>query len=318
MNKKVIINTLKIVAAAVVAILLASLLKLDFAVSAGIVAILSVAPTKKETFKTALGRFLAFIFAIAIAFICFNVGGFNVYSFFVYLVVFILICQAFGWLSAMAMDSVLISHFLTLGNMSWGSVCNEVLLFIIGVTLGIIVNLHLHKNVEKIESLKDSLDDQIKHILLRMSERVIDSNLDGYDGSCFEKLWDSLEKAEKVADKNYMNEIKSDETDKTYINMRRNQIAVLYEMYKKCRGLKASPDTAKAISDFLRKVSQEYSRDNTVETLLLELDVLRKSMKEYDLPEDRVEFEDRAKLYAMLQSLKEFLEIKREFMSSSK
>ena len=54
------INTFKITVAAVLAIIVAQLLHLEFAVSAGIVAILSVQPTKKETLRTALSRFLAF------------------------------------------------------------------------------------------------------------------------------------------------------------------------------------------------------------------------------------------------------------------
>lgn len=64
-NKTKILNTCKIGLAAILAILLAQVLQLTFAVSAGIVAILSVAPTKKETIKTAIGRFFAFLVAIS-------------------------------------------------------------------------------------------------------------------------------------------------------------------------------------------------------------------------------------------------------------
>ena len=65
--KSIIINTLKISVAAILAILCAQALKLDFAVSAGIVAILSVQPTKKETLRTALARLLAFAVALVIS-----------------------------------------------------------------------------------------------------------------------------------------------------------------------------------------------------------------------------------------------------------
>lgn len=47
------INSIKIITATILAVLTAQLLKLDFAISAGIVAILSVQPTKKETLNTA-------------------------------------------------------------------------------------------------------------------------------------------------------------------------------------------------------------------------------------------------------------------------
>ena len=51
--KGLLFRSVKIIAAAVLAILVAQALGLDFAVSAGIVAILSVQPTKKETLRTA-------------------------------------------------------------------------------------------------------------------------------------------------------------------------------------------------------------------------------------------------------------------------
>ena len=50
---ELIINSIKIITATILAVLTAQLLKLDFAISAGIVAVLSVQPTKKETFNTA-------------------------------------------------------------------------------------------------------------------------------------------------------------------------------------------------------------------------------------------------------------------------
>ena len=47
------INPIKIITATILAVLTAQLLKLNFAISAGIVAVLSVQPTKKETLNTA-------------------------------------------------------------------------------------------------------------------------------------------------------------------------------------------------------------------------------------------------------------------------
>ena len=73
--KSILTNTVKITVAAVLAILCAQALKLDFAVSAGIVAILSVQPTKKETLSTALARLLAFARKIFVFKSCKAVGS---------------------------------------------------------------------------------------------------------------------------------------------------------------------------------------------------------------------------------------------------
>lgn len=80
--KSILSNTVKITVAAVLEILCAKTLKLDFAISAGIVAILSVQPTKKETLRTALARLLAFAVALLISITLFNLLGFAVLVFF--------------------------------------------------------------------------------------------------------------------------------------------------------------------------------------------------------------------------------------------
>ena len=89
--KSIITNSIKISAAAILAIICAQALKLDFAVSAGIVAILSVQPTKKETLRTALSRLLAFAVALVISIALFNLLGFTIPVFFIYLVIFIVL-----------------------------------------------------------------------------------------------------------------------------------------------------------------------------------------------------------------------------------
>ena len=313
--KTIITNTIKITLAAVLAILCAQALKLDFAVSAGIVAILSVQPTKKETLRTALARLLAFAVALVISITLLNFLGFTVPVFFLYLLLFILVCQWRKWISAMAMDSVLISHFLSFGKTGLPEIKNEVLLFLLGVGFGILVNLLLHKKTDYIEELKNKTDEQIKLALHRMALRIQNPDLADYDGSCFSSLNKSLFTAKKQAEENYNNQFsKKDTFDTLYLEMREKQTKILYEMYKAARNLKAIPPTARLLSDFLEKVSNEYHKDNDVKALLDELVLIHDKMKAHPLPQTRSEFEDRANLFILMERLKEFLHIKHDFM----
>ncbi|MBO4980298.1 MAG: hypothetical protein J6C84_00150 [Lachnospiraceae bacterium] len=313
-HRTVIENTIKIAGAAAIAILTALCLDIEFAVSAGIVAILTIQPTKKETIRTAVGRLMAFGIALLIAWLAFGVLGYTMTAFFLYLAVFILICQIFRWYSAMAMNSVLISHFLTFGNMGWEAVSNEVFLFVIGVGIGILANLHLHKNVDYIEELKTQTDQQIKRILSRMSERILDQDVADYNGECFVELWDSIRKAGNVAEENYNNQFGSaDVYDREYIRMRDRQCQVLYEMYKNVRTIETTPITATRISEFLKEMSEAYHKDNTGEELLQHFFEMDQEMKTRPLPTERKEFEDRAMLFGLLRNIEEFLKLKMEF-----
>ncbi|MBO4386337.1 MAG: hypothetical protein J5817_04885 [Treponema sp.] len=317
--RQLLLKSVKIIAAAVLAILVAQALGLDFAVSAGIVAILSVQPTKKETLRTALARFFAFAIALAISFALFNLLGFTVPVFFIYLALFILVCQWRGWVSAMAMDSVLISHFISFGKTGLYEIRNELLLFVIGVAFGILVNIFLHKKTDYIEELKAKTDDKIKLTLHRMSQRILNPNLLDYDGSCFTSLGESIFIAKKQAEENFNNQFsKKDTFDSRYLEMREAQTKVLQEMYKCAREISTVPHTAPLLADFIEKVSLEYHKDNDVQSLLKELSQIREKMKSQPLPQTRPEFEDRANLFLLMERLQEFLTIKSDFVLNGK
>ena len=314
MQKSILISSFKIVFASIVAIMAAQLLHLEFAISAGIVAILTIQPTKRETIHTALGRLYAFAAAIGIAFVCFGALGVTLQAYFVYLIIFIWVCQMFKWHSAMAMNSVLISHFVTFGVMNVETVANEVFIFIVGVSAGILANMHLRKRTAYAEQLMQEMDAQIAKILFRMSERILDKDISDYNGACFQVLAQQIELARKVAEENYNNQFNPDDTfDLEYIAMRDRQRMVLYEMYKNVRSLHTTPVTAKRISDFLRDMSEVFEKGNNGNDLLQEFLQMDVWMKSKPLPVERKEFEDRARLFGLMRDMEEFIRIKVEF-----
>ena len=318
MNNKLknsLFNTLKIAGAAILSILLATFVNLDFAVSAGIITILTIMPTKQETLQTALGRFYAFLAALVIAFISFRLLDYTLAGYMLYLFLFIFICQIFGWYSSMAMNSVLISHFLTFETMNISCILNELSVFTIGVGIGILANLHLHKNTNYILKLQQETDKQIKQILKKMSERILYQDVSDYNEKSFQDLKLSILKAQTLANTNYKNQFNINDTyDIDYIRMRDKQYHILYEMYKSARTLETTPITAKIVSDLFEEISTSYHRENTAEDLLTHFYEIRNDMKEKPLPTERKEFEDRARLFILLNYIEEFLTIKNDFM----
>ncbi len=112
-----------------------------------------------------------------------------------------------------------------------------------------------------------------------------------------------------------MNQLSTDDTvDIDYINMRAEQVEVLYEMYKKVRDIHTRPVTAKALAEYFMLVANEYAEENSVTSLLDRFYQMRDEMKEQTLPYTREEFEDRAKLYGLMQNMEEFLLLKQQFI----
>lgn len=172
MDREKWLKGIKLTAAAILAITAANLFGLKFAATAGIITILSIQNTKKETLRVACRRGLAFLCALGIAAAAFGALGFTMSAFALYLLVFSCVCLFFGWTEAIAMDSVLITHFLTEGNMEAALFFNEVCLFLIGTGMGILANLHLHKQIELYDRLAQNAD-RLMRAALKELEKLL-------------------------------------------------------------------------------------------------------------------------------------------------
>ena len=213
------------------------------------------------------------------------------------------------------MDSVLITHFLAAGNMAPALLLNECLIFLIGTSVGVLVNLHLHRKGAEFDRLADAVDEQIKGILKRMSQWLPKEDKEAYQDSCFDELEKALEAAKLCAAANYNNVLlKGDTYELDYIRMREQQSVLLKEIYRNIKNISYLPKQALQVAKLLEQIEKEFHKENTVEGLLADLEALFADMKGQELPESREEFEARAILFYILMQIKNLLEIKRVFV----
>lgn len=307
-------KSLKIAAAAFASIALAGELGLNYSSTAGIITILSIRNTKRETLKSAGNRGLAFLCAMALSRVCFGLLGYNLWAFAVFLLLFSLFVLSVGWGEALANVSVLVSHILAERQMGSDQVANEAMLFLIGTGTGILVNLHLHKNQKEFDKLAGEADAQIKKILRRMSQYLPREDRSEYDPECFEALGRALDAAKTCAAANYNNVLRpADSYELDYIEMREKQSVLLREIYDNIVRLRYLPEQANQVAELLGQIERDYHRENSVEGLLQKQEGLLLEMKKQPLPRSREEFEARAILFYILMQLGSLLELKKEF-----
>ncbi len=249
----------------------------------------------------------------------YNLGAFGAFLFF-----FVLLCLLMGWQEAIAMDSVLVSHFLGQGAF-FSLLGNEMLLFAVGTGFGILVNLHLRSRRERFTLASDLVDGQIKEILGDMArcltqDQIEESSCHGAPSgaeSSFDTLREALRQAENCAVANYGNAPFSRDTyELDYVRMRQQQSVVLQTVYDNIRGISYLPKQAGQVAGLLEQIRQEYHRHNNVEGLLEQLRGLLGDMQTQALPRSREEFEARAVLFYTLKQLEELLEIKKGFIQA--
>lgn len=313
---KTFIKVLKIGIGAVIAIFIAQALHLQYATSAGIVLLLTIQNTKKETVIVAGKRILAYVMALGIAYVSFHFVGYEVFGYGVFLLIFVGACHLISFEEAIPMNAVLISHFLmekTMGSM----LVNETLLLLIGAGLGTLLNLFIISNEKEIIERQKLIEEDLSMILFRMSKYIGLEDKSDYTGSCFQDLELHIEEGIDEAYEGWNNQLLSNEKYyMRYMEMRKRQCQVLQQIYRNIRLMRSVPTQVAAIGTFISDIALTFGETNNAVTLLEKEHNLIESYQQSPMPDDRMEFEDRAILFMILKDLELFLHIKEEFAKS--
>lgn len=310
-RKEHLIMGLKAALGASAAIGLAMLLGLQYAATAGIICVLSLMGTKRETLRIALGRLAALLAGVGIAFVCYSLLGYTLAGFTAYLFVFAVVCYACRWGYAVTLVSVLVSHFMTEGCMGAAQLINEALLFLIGTGVGVAVNLHLRPDEEAMRRHMKTVDE-----MMRAAMHAVSRGEEGlpYAGRVLEALKRELTMAERLAVDNADNTFGNAPLYPVrYVQMRANQRKILTQIAHAMADVQAETPQHGAVCGLLARVADEYSEENDVAALLEAVQQVLGEMRVQELPRDREEFESRAVLYYVLLRTEDFLLLKRQF-----
>lgn len=306
---------IKLIIGAFLACVIADLLGLQYYAATGIITLLTIQDTRKETFVITLKRIVIFVIMTVLSAIVFPITGFCLIGFGTILIPYLFLCLWLKMPEAIAPIAVLCTHYMGSESCSWDMIQNEFLILVIGAGIGILCNAFMPDNRKKLLKFQKQTDEKIIGILHRMSINLLKEDKSEYTGSCFAELEEVLGSLKKEA-MTYMANHVTDPDDYflQYMNMRMRQCGRLRELYGSIMRIRLVVEEARPISQFLEKIANEFSEENDVESLLLELEQLTASYKTSELPSSREEFESRAILFEMLSNIKTFLQIKREFV----
>ncbi len=309
-----LLKMVKITVGAMISVFNAYGLELDYAVSAGVICLLTIQDTRRETFKVTIKRVIAFAAVTLLCMCFFNLLGYSIISLGAVLAVFTLLCMLFGANEALAMNSVIATHYFVSQSTAPDMMLNELLIFALGAGTGVLLNLFMPVNISRIRAVQKQTDERIKQILKRMSVYILKTDKSDYTGSCFaetDKLLDEL----KTQAASYLGNSFGGGRDYflKYAHMRIDQCRVLSRIYLDIMKLSDVPEYGEHISGFLEKMSEEFHEINDAVNLLGDIDNLFDLYSKKKLPESRREFENRALMYHILWDLKYFVKLKSDF-----
>lgn len=311
------LKLVKIAIGSVISIFLADMLGLSYSTAAGIITLLTIQDTSRETIVISAKRIGAFLLATVLAYTIFHFVGYHVFSYGIFLFLFIACCIPLRLGEAVSINAVLATHYLLEKDMSLPFIGNEALLLFIGAGIGTLLNLYMPGKSREIRAMQYQLEEDMRAVLMRMSEYICKEEREDYTGTCFHKLQADIDAGKKQAYA-YMNNTFFQESKYfiAYMNMREQQTVVLQDVYKKIMSMHTILPQTEQVAKLFYETAVTFGESNNARDLIVKLEAVLLEMKNSQLPVTRQEFEERAVLYSILTDLGYFLHLKKEFADS--
>src|SRR5471030_1950430 len=166
-------KTVKMALSATISIIISNYIGLEFGVTSGIIAILSIQDTKKEALLVGGRRMIAATIAILLSFILYMLLGNNPLVFGLFLLIFISITTVLKISEGMVVGAVLSTHLLISTNINVFWIINEGKLTIIGIGVAMMFNLYTASLEENFEKNKQRIEDYYRAILSDMAVSLV-------------------------------------------------------------------------------------------------------------------------------------------------
>lgn len=300
-------------------IIFSQFFNLENSITAGVVTLLSIQITKKQTIVIAIKRVFGFFLMLALILIFFNFIGYNLYSFGLFVFVFAILNSFFNISVGLAPNVVMAGHFYVKMSTEFNFIINELAIYLIGLTMAIAVNLIIPITKKDSNTDRNKLDNHVKKLLLYISDllkqsyminsKVIDREIyQMYIDKEIKIINEFINDLEIRTIRNFENTLfNNDVYDIEYLQMRKKQINILTKIYFESKRLDSNFEQTHVISEFILEIIDDFDEQNTVVGLITKAKLLISEFKSNDLPKTRNEFENRAILYVIMKDLIEFL-----------
>lgn len=272
-------RTTKLILATCLACFLAYFLNLSSAVSAGIIALLSLSDTRRSTLKLARNRLFSMLLALAIGVLAFHLSGFHIWSLGLYLAFYVPLAYKMGWEIGITPSTVLVSHLLVQESTSPDLLVNEFFLFAIGTGFALLVNLYMPSREEEIQHYHTLVEEALRLVYLDHSDHLFH------------------------------------QTDYHihYFEMRQRQSRILRNMAQQINTCHLAASESLILAQLFSKIAGQLSQTNPASDLLDEIERYLEVFRNRSLPKTREEFETRATLLQLLREAKTFIQVKVDF-----
>lgn len=306
-------RTLKTAIGAPISIWMAQLFGLTNFMTAGILTILSIQPSRQRSFISAWQRIFACLVIILFSVILFPLLGYHPIVIGLLLILFIPLTVSLKITEGIVTSTVIMLNLYSSKNITISFILEQFFVIGIGLTVALLLNLYMPSLDEKLQGYQETLEEAFQQILMEIVFFIQDRNLtwDGKELICAEEV---LKKASKLVRIDRENQFfKDDDMYEDYFSMREQQFRNLQKMLPLVTKIHPVKHISEKIAQFFEHLSKEIHLSKSTHLSLEQLEKLREHFRTEPLPATRAEFETRANLFRLLYEIEEYLIIQNRF-----
>ena len=290
---------IKMIVAFILGILLAELFHLHYEYTAGVIAVLSLEPTRKRSIRSAILRILDSVLALGIAAGLFALLGYDFWVLLIFIAVLVPLTFLLRIETGLVVALVLVSQLYL--EKDYGFALNALWILLVSLSLAFVLNLYMPKHDRLIQRSIDIIDQAMDASIqaIALAEPVD-----------FIRIRQDLKSAKETLLLDIENHYFL-QTDQRilYLEVRQNQLQILEKIQEGLGQIRDIPEKA-IVLKYLQSFKGKIGKANYALPLKEELKKLLDDFKVAPLPKSRDEFESRAELFHILLEIENFLNLK--------
>lgn len=312
--KRLMLQSLKIVFGVSLAIFAAEMIGLKYSPTAGIICLVSIFNTRKQTYAVGIKRIVTAFLAMVLASAIFHIAGHKLLALTIFLLLFVSSSNYFNASECIVVGTVLVTHIYSINSLGINILANEVALLIIGIAAAWLMSIFTVNLKDEIVRLQIEIEELIREKLIDFSYHLIHKDTNKKGVLSLDTLDNAISKGmEKSIDYNNNTLTKDNKYYIRYFQMRRQQYQILCHMDTYMENLYLPVQETIKLSRFTRSFAKELDEYNDGKEMIKLAGELEAYYRQTPLPKTREEFENRAVLVRYFSDIQYLLEIKYEF-----
>ena len=311
------LRTAKYTLAVLAAALTAQALGLLNPMTAGVIALLSLSDTRRTTLKLAQERLVSMVLALALAWLLFAGLGFNMLSLALFLIIYVPLSYRLQLMSGLVASTVLVTQLLGWQSLAVSYWLNQVGLFAIGAGLALAFNSYMPSKEDLILAHRARIEDQLRQLLLTIHDSLRQPQASPRretDLAALAALNQELEADLTTVLAERDNRLfRQTNYDVHYVEMRQAQAQLLEQMMTTLPDCFLESEESKVLAGIFYLTASQLETANPGTYLMADIQALLAYYRERPLPVNRQEFENRARLFQLLNDLSRFIALKVAF-----